>query len=336
MKQKTSYLILGILVGILCTSVFYAFSVSKSSKHAAGSKVLKLAHGLETTHPVNIAMEFMAKRLEELSGGKMSIDIYSGGALGDETKCIEQLKNGSLDMTKASSATVSMFVEDVAALTIPYLFRDSKHYWGVLDSDIGKGILSHMNSEGLVGLCFYDAGSRCFYTVKKPIEKPDDLKGLKIRVMNAKNDMKLMECFGASPTPISAGETYTSLAQGVVDGAENNFPTYFSSAHFEVCPNFTVDEHTRLPDILIISETSFQKLSSQEQEWLRQAARESSVFQRKLWAEKTQEARNKLIEKKVRIIEVNQDAFREKVKPMYEELKGTKIGELVEKIRNFK
>lgn len=336
MKEKSSFLIFGILLGVLASSVYYSFAVSGGKSGSNSCKVLKLAHGLEATHPAHLGMEFMKKRLEELSDGKMSIDIYCGGALGDETKCLEQLKNGSLDMTKASSATISMFVSEVGALTMPYLFKNSEHYWKVLDSELGDEVLSYTKKDGLVGLCYYDAGARCFYTSKKPIEKPEDLKGLKIRVMNAKNDMRLMECFGASPTPISAGETYTSLAQGVVDGAENNFPTFFSSAHYEPCPNFTVDEHTRLPDILLIGDVAYSALSNDQRKWLAQAAKESSVFQRKVWAQKTAEARAKLLEKKVRIIEVNQDDFRKKVSPMYDSLDGTKIGEIVNRIKNFK
>jgi len=336
MKEKTSFFTVGFLVGALCATLAFSSWIFSSTRTSDGVKVLKLAHGLEQTHPVHIAMEFMKKRVEELSGGKLSVDIYSGGALGSETKCIEQLKNGSLDMTKASTAQIGTFVPQLHALTLAYIYRDSAHYWNVLDSQVGAKFLGFMNNEGLVGLCYYDAGARCFYTTKKPIRVPSDLEGMKIRVMNSRADMDMISAFGASPTSISAGETYTSLAQGVVDGAENNLPTYYTSAHYEVCKYFTFDEHTRIPDVPIVGKKTWNSLSVEHQKILRQAAEESSKFQRKLWKQKTDEAREALSKKNVEFIEVDKSLFRLKASSIYKKLEGTNMNSLVEEIRNVK
>ena len=333
MNQKASYFTLGFLIGGLCATL--ALSCWIHSGGNSHRKVLKLAHGLETTHPVHIGMEFMKKRLEELSGGKLSVDIYSGGALGSEIKCLEQLKNGSLDMTKASCAQIGTFVPQMHALCMPYVFRDSGHYWRVLDSDLGRNFLGFMRMDGLMGLCFYDAGARCFYTSKKQIHSPEDLRGMKIRVMNSRADMDMISAFGASPTPISAGETYTALAQGIVDGAENNLPTYYTSAHFEVAKNCTIDEHTSIPDVLIIGERSWNSLPENERKMLAQAADESSRFQRELWREKTGEAKKALLGKGVNFIEVDKSEFRKVAESIYRHYDGTDIGGLIKKIRGI-
>ncbi len=338
MKDKSSFFILGLMAGALIVTLVFALKLGgfTGSGGAAARKVLKLAHGLESTHPVQIAMEKMKARLEELSGGEFSIDIYSGGPLGDEIKCIEQLKNGSLDMTKASTASVGMFVPQIQTMNMPYLFRDETHYWNVLNSPLGEKFLNFAQKEGLVGLCYYDAGARSFYTTKKQIKTPEDLVGLKIRVMNSSIAMDLVSCFGASPTPIANGELYTALAQGVVDGAENNFPSFTSGAHGEICKFFTVDEHTRTPDVLLISKKSWDGLNEKQKAWLRQAAAESSLIQRELWKKRTEEGMEHSRKIGVAIFTPDKAPFAAKTQKMYDRIRGTENGLLAEEIKNAK
>ncbi len=336
MKEKASFLTLGILVGILASAVFV--SLSKRSRLANGEdvRVLKLAHNLESTHPVHLGLEYMKKQVETLSNGKMSIDIYSGGALGSEPKCIEQLKNGSLDMTKASSAQLGMFETRLQALTLPYIFRDHNHYWRVLNSPLGNKFLGFLAEQKMIGLCFFDAGARSFYTSKKPIYTPDDVAGMKIRVMNSRVDMETIKAFGASPTPISSGETYTSLAQGVVDGAENNPPTYLLGGHCEVAKYFTLDEHTSIPDVLVIGERAWNSLSPSEREILQKAAKLASEYQRKIWKERELDALKKLKEKGVEIITPDKSKFAQKAQSVYELYKNTEIETLANEIKAVK
>jgi tripartite ATP-independent transporter DctP family solute receptor len=278
-------------------------------------------------------MEFMKQRLEELSGGKVTIDIYPSSVLGSEVQCIEQLQNGSLAMTKTSAASIENFVPPMAVFGLPYLFRDADHYWAVLKSDVGKELLQKGNSKFLLGLCYYDSGSRNFYTKDRPIRTPDDLNGLKIRVMNSRTAMDMVSVLGASPTPIAWGELYTALAQGTVDGAENNPPSFTTNKHYEVCKHFSKDAHTRIPDMLLISTKIWNKLDSQVKEWVQQAADESSDHQRELWRKKTIESLEQAKAEGVTVYDVDQKLFAEKVQSMYEAIEDEAIKTLVSRIR---
>jgi len=336
-KKSVSFFICGLLIGALIATCGFALFLrsAKTTGIYSGQLILKLGHSLDTNHPVHLGMEFMKKRLEELSGGKVTINIYPSSVLGSEVECIEQLRNGSLAMTKTSASSIENFVPEMTVFGLPYLFRDADHYWNVLNSPLGKELLQKGNSEFLKGLCYYDSGSRNFYTKNKPILTPDDLKGLKIRVMNSRTAMDMVSMFGAAPTPIAWGELYTALAQGTVDGAENNPPSFTSNKHYEVCKHFTLDAHTRIPDILLISTKAWDKLDPQVQEWLQQAADESCDFQREIWQKETLESLEKARAEGVAIYEVDQRLFAEKVQPMYEKLQDETIIQLVKQIRQM-
>ncbi len=230
-------------------------------------------------------MVHLGEKLEEKSGGKLTVKIYPSGQLGAERECLELLQIGSLDITKVSAAVLENFVTDYKIFSIPYIFRDRSHVHNLYDSQVGREFLLKGEPFRLRGLCFYDAGSRSFYTKEKPVNSPEDLKGLKIRVQKSNMAVAMVRELGGSPTPISWGELYTALQQGVVDGAENNLPSFYSSKHYEVCKYFSLDEHTSVPDILLIGTESWNRLTPQEQKWLQEAANESAVFQRKVWAE---------------------------------------------------
>ncbi|WP_340064420.1 TRAP transporter substrate-binding protein [Ascidiimonas aurantiaca] len=256
-----------------------------SCRHEKAEKVLRLAHGLDTHHPVHKAMVYLGERLAEKSEGKLTVKIYPGGQLGAERECLELLQIGSLDITKVSAAVLENFVADYKLLSIPYIFRDKAHSHAMYDSEVGKEFLLKGTPFRLRGLCFYDAGSRSFYTKERPVHTPEDLSGLKIRVQKSNMAVAMVQLLGGSPTPISWGELYTALQQGVVDGAENNLPSFYSSKHYEVCRYYSFDEHTAVPDILLIGTESWNRLSPEEQDWLASAAQESALFQRKVWAE---------------------------------------------------
>lgn len=329
----------GMLIGALVATCGFALFLRGSKDVSVGGSaqvVLKLGHSLDVSHPVHKAMEFMNERLVELSGGTVEIDIYPSSVLGSEVQCIEQLQNGSLDMTKTSAASVENFLPEMSVFGLPYLFRDEEHYWAVLTSDIGKELLEAMQAKDLRGLCYYDSGSRNFYTKDKPIRTPDDLKGLKIRVMNSRTAMDMVKVLGAAPTPIAWGELYTALAQGAVDGAENNPPSFTTNKHYEICRHFTLDGHTMIPDVLIIGTKTWQSLDPQVRKWVQQAADESSVFQRKLWKEKTIQSLEEAKADGVTIYEVDKSLFAEKVKPMYEAIDNEKVKDLVERMRKVK
>ncbi|UXP32762.1 TRAP transporter substrate-binding protein [Reichenbachiella agarivorans] len=281
-------------------------------------KTLKLAHGLNDTHPVHLGMLEMARLLEEISEGKMTIDIYSNGQLGQERDLLELLQIGSLDMTKVSAGVLENFIPEMKVLTLPYIFRDSAHTWSVLQGPVGRELLDSGEGYWLRGLCFYDAGSRSFYSKSNPIEKPEDLAGLKIRVMNSQSAFDMVNALGGSPTPVSFGELYTALQQGVVDAAENNAPSLYTSRHYEICKYYSIDEHSTIPDVLIVSTYLWNKLTDQEKEWLQAAADQSVAYQKQVWAASVQESLQKIQEAGVQIVYPEKSPFQDKVNHLYD------------------
>ena len=247
------------------------------------TKIIRLGHGLNTGHSVHQGMIFFGEKLQEISGGKFKVQIYPSQQLGTERQCLELLQIGSLDMTKVSAGVLENFSPSIKVFGIPYLFRDKEHAFRVLDGPVGEELLNGTEKYWLKGLGYYDSGSRSFYTIDKPIEHPNDLKGLKIRVMESQTAIDMVKSFGGSPTPISWGELYTALQQGVVDGAENNPPSFYLSRHYEVCKYYIIDEHTVLPDVVLMSTHFWNDLSNQDQEWIQKAMDLSVVEQRRLW-----------------------------------------------------
>ena len=280
--------------------------------------VVKLGHGLDTNHPVHHAMVFMQERVAEKSGGALRIDIYPSQQLGTERQLLELLQLGSLGMTKVASAVLEGFAPLYKVLSLPYLFRDEAHRFKVLEGDIGRELLLGGEQYWLRGLTYYDAGSRSFYTKERPINTPDDLVGLKIRTLESATQVQMVKTLGGSATPISWGELYTALQQGVVDGAENNPPSFYTSRHYEVCKFYVLDEHTGIPDVLLISTIIWKTLSAQEQQWLTEAAWESAEYQKILWKEASEEALRAVQEAGVEVIYPDKTLFAEKVAPIYE------------------
>ncbi|EMI43072.1 TRAP transporter substrate-binding protein [Rhodopirellula sp. SWK7] len=335
MTKAWSSFVAGLLIGIFVATVGFAsyLRVQKSSGgDRSTQKVLKLGHGLDTKHPVHLAMESMKTRLEELSGGTMTVDIYPSAVLGSETECIEQLQNGSLAMTKISAAALENFIPSMAVFSLPYVFRDETHFWNVLEGELGQELLSKGEQKYLRGLCYYDAGSRNFYTKSSPIRTPEDLKGKKIRVMNSATAIEMVKAMGGAPTPIAWGELYSALAQGTVDGAENNAPSFSTNKHYEVCKHFSLDGHSRVPDMLFMSLPVWDSMTEQQQQWLQQAASESAVFQRELWRKETDAALEKAKAEGVTIYDVDVEAFAEKVQPMLDQIENPDIKSLLDRI----
>lgn len=280
-------------------------------------KVIKLAHGLDPAHSVHKGMVFLGERLAEKSGGTLRVDVYPSGQLGSERECLELVQLGGLAMTKVSASVLEGFAPEFKVFGLPYLFRSDAHKIAVLDGPIGKEILLAPQSKFMRGLCYYDSGSRNFYT-KRPVRTPDDLKGMKIRVQESPMAFALIRAFGASATPISFGELYTALQQGVVDGAENNPPSFHLARHYEVCKFYTLDEHTSVPDVVVVGTHLWNSLSPQEQTWLQEAADESAAYQRTLWTASTEESLAAVAKAGVEIIRPDKAAFAAKVAELHE------------------
>ncbi len=316
---------------------FLVFLTFIQCHEVSDTKTLKLGHGLDVNHAVHLAMVKMGEDLAEMSDQKIKIEIYPNQQLGSERECLELLQIGSLDMTKVSVGVLESFAPKMKVFGLPFLFDSREHSFSVLDSDIGQELLDDGQKYWLKGLGYYDAGSRSFYSKNKPINSPDDLKGLKIRVMESPTAIEMIKRFKGSPTPISWGELYTSLQQGVVDGAENNPPSFYLSRHYEVCKFYALDEHTVLPDVLVMSTHTWNRFTKEEQQWIQKAAKNSVDHQRKLWLASEKEALEEIKKAGVNISYPDKALFREKVQPMYEQMKKDEVMKvLIEKIQKQK
>lgn len=336
--MKKAYSTLGFLVGLVAASVLFSLLLPSRSGMSEEVRRMKIAHNQPTNHPIHAGIENFAHRVAYYSSGRLHFEVYPNGQLGSETQTLEQMQSGTLDIAKVGSATLSNFVPTAKVFSLPYLFSSDHHYWAVLNGELGQELLNRFGKNadgeesGFRGLTFYDAGSRNFYA-EKPILSPDDLEGLKIRVMNDPVAIDTMNALGASPTPISFGELYTALQQGVVDGAENNPPSFVSSRHFEISKEFSFDHHSRNPDILLISKQTWDSFSEKEREWVKQAADDSSLYQREAWTVGVNESLAVMKESGVAIHEVNLEPFMAATESVREKYATGELKELVQRIQ---
>lgn len=304
---------------VIAIALLFAFSACRGDDDTT---ILKLGHGLDTTHPVHLAMSYMAEKTAEYSEGSMRIDVYPSQQLGTERELLELLQIGSVDITKVSSSVIEGFDPIYKVFSVPFLFADEAHRYRVWDGEVGRSLLDKGERIRLVGLTYYDAGTRSFYTKDRPVHHPRDLEGLKIRVQESPASIRMVNLLGGSATPISWGEIYTSLQQGIVDGAENNPPSLHLSRHYEVVNYYTLNEHTAVPDILYASLSTWNRLTSEQQAILRRAAEESALYQRRLWQEATERALLEVSEAGVEIIIPDKVPFIERLAPLYQEYKS--------------
>ncbi|ARP88480.1 C4-dicarboxylate ABC transporter [Bordetella genomosp. 9] len=287
-------------------------------------------------YPTVQAVRYMADLVKQRSNGKMTITVFSGSKLGSENDSIEQVKLGALTMARVSSAAMHNICQNTRVPSLPFLFRSTDHLHKVLDSDIGEQLLKSCEKAGFVGLAWYDSGSRSMYTRNKPIKTLADAKGLKIRVQQSDLSVAMVEAMGANATPMSMGEVYTSLKTGLVDAAENNFPSYESAHHYEVAKYFSLTEHTMTPEILIFSKRQWDKLSPQDQKILRDAAKESVPYMRKLWAEREDKSRQVVEKGGAQIVQVDKASFQQAMAPVYAKFVTTpEMKELVQRIQTM-
>ena len=297
--------------------------------------ILRLGHSLDTQHTVHKAMVYLGERLDFYSNGKMQVIIYPSSQLGSEREMVELLQIGSLAMTKVSASPLEGFVPEMQLFSIPYVFRDKEHFWKVLDSDLGKSLLKGTENVRLKGLGYYDAGSRSFYTTDSPVYSPADLQGKKIRVLNSPTAVLTVKALGGAATPVSWGELYTALQQGVVDGAENNPPSYYLSRHYEISKYYTLDEHTSVPDVMLASLKVWNDLTDQQQQWLTLAMADSVAYQKTLWQQASDEALAAVKAAGVEVIYPDKQLFRDAVKEFHESFTGTEVGKIMQQIEKM-
>jgi tripartite ATP-independent transporter DctP family solute receptor len=289
-------------------------------------------------YPTVAAVKYMGELSKAQTKGRLGVRVYPSGSLGTEKDNIEQLKIGGLDMMRINAGALNSVVPETLATVLPFVFRSTEHMRRVLDGPIGDEILAAMESQGLVGLAFYDSGSRSFYTAKRPIKNLADIKGLKIRVQQSDLFVSMIEALGANPTPMPYGEVYTALKTGIVDAAENNWPSYESSRHFEAAKYYNLSEHSLAPEVLVFSKKVWDTLPKEDQTVLRKAAKDSVPYMRKLWDEREVRSRKMVEAAGSQVITLtNRQEFIDAMKPVYAKFADTpKLKDLVKRIQDTK
>jgi len=288
-------------------------------------------------YPTVTAVKFMGERLKELSGGKHTIKVFNNSALGQEKDTIEQTKIGALSMVRVNIAPMNNICPETQVPTMPFLFRSVDHLHKVLDGPIGEEILKSCEKQGFVGLAYYDSGARSMFTAKKPVRSFADMKGQKVRVQQSDLWVSMLEAMGANATPMPMGEVYTGLKTGLIDAAENNYPTYESSRAFEVAKYYTKTEHSMAPEMLLFSKRAWDKLTPQEQGWLRQAAKESVPYMRKQWEEREVKSLATVKAGGAEIIDIDKAPFQAAMKPVYDKfIVDAKLKDLVKRVQDTK
>ncbi len=304
---------------------------------AAAQTVLRSTDIHPTDYPTVEAVRHISKLLEERTKGRIKINVFHSAQLGNEKDTIEQTRFGVIDINRINMAPFNNLIPATNVPALPFIFRSVEHMRKVMDGPIGDSILKEFEKHDLVGLAFYDSGSRSFYNSKRPINTPADMKGMKIRVQQSDMFVALVSALGANATPMAFGEVYSALQTGVIDGAENNWPSYESTKHFEVSKFYSLTEHSLSPEVLVMSKRSFDKLSKEDQEIMKAAAKESVAKMRELW-----DAREKASEAKVKaggavINTVEKQPFVDAMKPVYDKfVTDAALKDLVAKIQAVK
>ncbi|MFG1375030.1 TRAP transporter substrate-binding protein [Xanthobacter oligotrophicus] len=284
-------------------------------------------------YPTVKAVQSMSDELNKETNGKISIKVFPNSQLGSEKDTIEQVKLGALDFIRINSGTLNTVCPAMTVPVLPFLFRNKAHMRAVLDGPIGDEILADCASHGLVGLAFYDSGARSFYATT-PIRKLEDLKGKKIRVQQSDIWVSMMKLLGANATPMPAGEVFTGLKSGLIDGAENNWPSYDNFHHYEAAKNYSLSEHSMAPEVLLISKRVFDSFTPEEQAQVRKAAKNSVGYMRQLWDAMEISSREKVEKAGVEVITIDKAPFQAAVQPLYDQfVTDPKLKDMITRIK---
>lgn len=305
---------------ILLLLVLAAAFVLLKPEEVVPDYVFSYAENQEEDYPTTRGGQYFAQLVEERTEGRIKILVQHGGERGNESEVIEQLKYGGVDFARVSLSELTNELEELNVLQMPYLYKDSAHMWNVLDGEIGDHFLDVINETQLVGLSWYDGGARNFYTVNQPIHTLEDLSGMKIRVQDSNLMADMIKALGGEPVRQAYSEVYSLLERHEVDGAENNWPSYETTQHYEVARYITLNEHTRIPEIQLCSKHTWEKLCEEDQQIILECARESAVYQRELWSAQEEESKDLAIAGGAKVITLSveeKQKFRQAVQPLY-------------------
>ena len=315
----------------LVTTMIVSFAVPVQAKEWKGWNIHVAGY------PNTIAMDKFAELLSEKSGGNMKLKMYHAGTLGSQPDAIEQVRLGGLEIANFSLGPIGPIVPEANVVSLPFIFKDTDHVWRVLEGKAGDMINAGLAKKGLISLAWYDGGARSFYNSKKPIKAPADVVGMKVRVMNNDLYSGMISALGGNPSPMAFAEVYQSLKTGVVDGAENNWPSYESTGHYEVAKYYSISQHLIIPETLCINADVYNKLSADDQKILKEAAQESALLQRKLWKERSKASEAKVMSGGAVANAIpDKSAFQAAMKPVYDKFlaDNPNLKPLVEMIQN--
>ncbi|UCH07709.1 MAG: TRAP transporter substrate-binding protein [Deltaproteobacteria bacterium] len=328
MKRSNHFLVVAI-----CIVIGAAFVVAAAGPVQAAKYNWKLASVLPESHPVHKALVMFADKVKEKTNGEAVITVYPAGQLGQEKDYIEGVQLGSIEFTKVSSAPLGQFSKTLQVGSLPFIWKNLEHQHAVLEGPIGAKLMADLENNRFKGLAFFDAGFRNVTTRVGPVRKPDDLKGLKIRVMKSKPLIATINAFGATAIPMGQSEVYVALQQKVIDGWENNEPTVIAFNMQEVAKYYSYTRHVSIPDILIMSKQVFDSASTEIQKAILEAAKEAIPVQRKIWADFVGTAKSQLKAKGMEFNEVDDiTEFQAKAKPLYEEYEPIVGADLIQGI----
>jgi len=330
MSKKVLAIVLAMVM--LVALVAGCGGAKKEEKKAEGAKyTFRLGETHPAEHPTAQADKEFAKLVSERSKGRITINVFPGAQLGEEKAVIEQVQLGAVEFTRVSSGPLAEFNKQLGVFSLPYIFDSNEHMWKFLNGAAGEKLLKGLESSKFMGLAYFEPGDRNFYA-KKPITKLEDLKGMKIRVIQNKINMDMIAALGASATPMPWGEVFSGLQTGVIDAAENNWPSFLSSNHYQVAKYWISDAHQRVPEVLMMSKVAWDKLSDEDKKIIKQAAVDTVKIQRDLWAKSEKDAEAKVRAAGVTVVSVaDLKPWQAAVKPVIDKY-GTDYAETLKEI----
>ena len=330
-----------IKTSIVTAGIFVAATAFASSAAFAQQKmVLKASDVHPTGYPTVVAVENLGKKLDAATNGRISVQMYPSMQLGGEKEAVEQAQVGAIAFARVSVGALGPVIDDLNVFNLPYVFRNTTHMQHVIDGPIGQELLEKVTNsgKGLIGLCWMDAGARNFYNTKKPIKTMADLKGMKLRVMGNPMFVDMANSMGGNGVAMGYDQVFSALQTGVVDGAENNPPSFVFDNHYQVAKFYTVDEHLIVPEMLVFSKKAFDAMSKEDQALLMKFSKEAQQEERKLWEVYEQQAMDKAKAAGIQIIQVSdadKKAFQDAVKPVWDKY-GPKYEAMVKRIQEVK
>ena len=339
--KRLSVLLLALLVLVTVTPLFAAGGGQQKSGAAAAPqpRVYRLADNQPDGYPTVQGDLAFAKYVQDKTNGAIKIEVYNNSVLGQEKETIEMTQTGSIQFIRVGTNPLTSINPMMGALSMPFLYRDRDHMFKVLDGPIGQQLMESLQQQNLLGLCWLDSGFRNFYNSKKDIRTPADMVGLKIRVQESPLMMDMVRFCGASPTPMAYGEVYTGIQNGVIDGAENNWPSYITAAHYEVAKHFTVDQHMASPEMILINTSVWNSLSDAEKKIVKDGAAEGAKVQRAAWLDAEQKYEKQARDAGCTITELTPDQhqqFVDALMPLYDQPAYASYKDIVKRIRDTK